>query len=450
MIDTKNKDMSYSFAGIIATFALLPNSIMNMNALLVVSVVLIVFSLFMLFTRHRGYSLIILAMSMCIPVVFADVEVNTRGTDFLLTAYRLGLVSVFISQLFLNRIVRGHKTFLFLGLIYVVLYLIYGIFVPANRMLYNAVHFIVYVLLPFAICYNDRLSFDEFFNGATLIILATCIYAVLQFHNIYCPYSFIYINETVRLDDFFRARGILGNSLLLMGAEVFYTSLSFMRLIRKEKVYYIVLFLVLYCSLITLSRTALVIIILQLLLFFYFARTATVKTRAVLLVSLFGLVGLVFLQDPLSNLLARFSEGKEDILNSDFHRLAAFYSVWNLFSDNLMGVGPAGVQAAMPQYATSGLLRDFTLDNLFLKHIASYGILSIIPIGYLFYPFFYANKRRKKHHSSYMCVFFLFFSYALLGFSFCVDSYANMNALFYGYSGYLLTNMYNYPILIDS
>lgn len=441
--DRLNTDMSYSFAGIIATFALLPNSVMNMTALRVVSAVLIAFILFLLLTKRRGYSLIILAMSMCIPVVFADIEVNTIGTDFLLTAYRIGLVLVVLLQLFQNKTIQSHSAFLIWGLLYVVLYLIYGLFVPVNRLLYNAVHLIIYVVLPFAICFNDRLTFDEFFKGATLIILATCIYAVLQFNNIYCPYRFIYIEETVRLDDYFRARGILGNSLLLMGAEVFYTSLSFIRLLRKEKVYYIVLVLVLYCSLITLSRTALVIIIVQLLLFFYYARRSSTKAKALILVAFSILVGLVFLQDQLGYLSARFSEGKDDILNSDFHRLAAFYSVWNLFSDNLLGVGPAGVNSAMPQYATSGLLRDFTLDNVFLKHIASYGLLSIIPICYLFYPFFYAFKKRKKMHSSFICVALLLITYALVGFSFCVDSYANMNALYYGYSGYMLAYLFD-------
>lgn len=434
--DTSN---IYAYAGIIATMWLLPGTITDTNLLISIAVVLLLYILWMLLTGKKGYTLIVLSISMCIPVVFSYLGVSLRGTDYLLTIYRTGLILIFFFQMQQKRKVVKYPGFIYAGLLYVALYIIYGLIVTPDRLYYNAVHFLIYIVLPFIICSNEKLSFDFVYKGATIMILITCVYSILQFHNVYNPYGIIYSDEIII--DYVRAYGLLGNSLILTGALMFYSALCFIQLLRNKRIFLIVALLALYTALITLSRTAFIVLFIQLIVYLVIARKSMQVIAVVMVFTLLLIVGDFYFGEQMSDLSARFSEGRMDMESSDFHRLAAYYSVMNMFSDNLLGVCPEGVSDAMREYASVGLIRNFTLDNLFLKHIASFGVLFIIPVCYIFYPLGLSYRRRHEQHFLWTAVFMLFLTLGLLGFSFCIDAYPNMNALFYGFAGYMFTTL---------
>ena len=430
--------MKYSFWGIIATMVLLPNTMNEPRNMFIIATFILLYILWMMLNRKIGYSLVLLSIIMCYPLVFAKFEVT--GPNYLLTIYRIGMVLVLIAQLSMYKKVFRYPTLIFLGVAYAVLYVIYGIFVPTDRLFYNAVHFLLYIAVPFIICNNEQLNSDDVYKGFSLIIIITCVYAVLQFHNIYCPYSNIYSIQNLELEEYFRARGLLGNSLILMGALVFYQALCFIRLLSSKRINYLVEALVLYTALITLSRSVIIIILLQLLLYLYFSK-ASIKVIVVVGVSfMIVFLGDLFFKDLFNSITERFIQGQNEIASSDFHRTAAVTSTWNLLQENILGVGPSGVSKAMHHYASSGLRQDFTLDNIFLKHIASFGILAFIPLAYIFYLYFYAYKKRKLSPIFFKSVFYMMVSFALVGFSFCADNYPQMTGIFYGCLGYIFLN----------
>lgn len=429
--------LRFAIVGIVLTLVLVPNLIAS-STLYPVLAILLFLIMYMFFSNKKGSTIVAIAVVYCIPYIDSKAGLTITGPSTLLTYYRICLVMLLLCQLITNRCKFRYRTFLGLGILYASLYLLYGLDGSVDRLYYNAVHLLIYFVLPFVVCYNDHLTMDDVYKLSTVLFIITVAYAGLEFHHIYCPYSFIYEQTgMISIEDFFRAKGILGNPLMLCGIVVFYHGLCILRSLKTGKFNFFLLFLCYYTALITLSRSVLVIILLQWILYMVLSQSSRMKIGLVAFITITFFVGNFFFSDYIDELTERVVLGNQQIASGEDHRAATYTSVANMFVSNPLGVGQGHINRQITKYATRGLIRDFTLDNIYLRWIASFGLLALIPLFYHFYLLYLSYRKRFQMNFRFEAMLFVFGGWALLGTFYSVDAYPNLNAIYYSFVGYL-------------
>ena len=330
---------------------------------------------------------------------------------------------------------RYNSSLIYMWIIYFTICMFYAAF--ANDSLSkNIIGATLSIYLFFFVCYTDEVSSTNLSRIINTMALVTIAYAILQHIFDICPYNWLYerVNDPLWADNL-RARGILGNSLILTGSLLFFQASQYIQFFRTRKISIVLLILNMIAVLFTGSRTA---IIVSLFMFGYYFMTAKLykSAKAIIIVSItilsFTLFTINYLGDFLDLIITRFIEGEAN------HRLAAFGSVANLVSDNIFGVGSANVLTEIRRYATTNLLRDFTLDNFFLKEIAAFGIFSILVFAFYFLFVYEAYKLRNANNWIWKSICLLFIIWSLIGFSFDASYYRPTVMTYYGLAAYLL------------
>ena len=435
MIESDFKKCLPALIGVVLTMTLIPFGLQNRIG--TVLIFLSCYLLWMVLTKKPGYSLIIMATTLTLVSIESDFFDNSIFGNRLTHIYRyiMGSTIAIAAYKFFIEKKRYNSSLIYMWIIYFTICMFYAAF--ANDSLsQNIIGATLSIYLFFFVCYTDEFSSTNLSRIINTMALITIAYAILQHIFDICPYNWLYerVNDPLWADNL-RARGILGNSLILTGSLLFFQASQYIQFFRTRKISIVLLILNMIAVLFTGSRTA---IIVSLFMFGYYFMTAKLykSAKAIIIVSItilsFTLFTINYLGDFLDLVATRFIEGEAN------HRLAAFGSVANLVSDNIFGVGSANVLTEIRRYATTNLLRDFTLDNFFLKEIAAFGIFSILVFAFYFLFVYEAYKLRNANNWIWKSICLLFIIWSLIGFSFDASYYRPTVMTYYGLAAYLL------------
>ncbi|GHE39051.1 hypothetical protein GCM10017764_22810 [Sphingobacterium griseoflavum] len=156
----------------------------------------------------------------------------------------------------------------------------------------------------------------------------------------------------------------------------------------------------------------------------------------VLLLSIFWFLGNLYLDDFIEGNLARFQQ-----VDNQSHRFAGYETGWNVFSSNFFGLGVEDLmnKIKVKKLNAIGLWTDFgTLDNFFITHLASYGILAIIHFSFFYFYLFKSYKFYGVNSNYFKAHFFLYLIMSLIGLSFDLEFYTIILILWASCSAILL------------
>lgn len=403
--------------------------------------------------RIPGAEFLLIAISLCLPAGW----IGTSGLEFpevnkILVSYgRFTQFIIPITGFYLlldNHFrIKKHLLLLTLGVIFVGL--LETLLTSETKDIHILLSIIGYCYAFMLICYFDKkIEMKDVFFYIDVLFLVSLAYGISEFLFRESPYQYI-TDATTPLNAIGRARGILGHPLYLSGLALIYQSAIFIRYLLLKKFGYIQEVLCITMALIVVSRTTVIVLLLEYILFVVLTRGY--KSIKFWISNILFIIGGVFFivkyaDSIIIDLVARFIEGNFD------HRESAFETVFLLFIDNPLGVGYTNImdRIAKGGYGTLGFDSDFsTVDNLFLSQLAAYGVFSIIKIIFYFYFLIDSYKVRREKPLMFRVVLFLYFPILIESFSFDWDSSIFMCMLLYGLIGFLYryfenTKMPNY------
>lgn len=395
---------------------------------------------------HKKYHicLVIIAISACIPSgyssggiqipVFENMQLwQARFIQWALMFF--GVYSIFTIKSI--RINRKYMQFLFLCLIFCTLV---GFANTNNKQeIYTSTSITGVVVGMFFISYNCNITLKNYFKVIDFIFYIIVCYAFFEFILNLCPYNKYYNLLIGTNAEFFgRAKGLLGHPLLLSGVVLLYQATLFIRTFYKLKINIVNQILCIVCALITVSRTTLIILSIEVILYLIFTQSYKSFKKFIIYISglTIALLGIIMFGDQyLNDLFIRFEEGSAE------HRLAGWQTTYNLLSENFFGVGHTDIMGAIRKggYAASGFTAEFTtIDNVFLGEFCSYGILGILTIIFYYQYLIFAFKNRKATPIKYKSILFLYIIMTLLGLSYNWNGISVVSLMFYSIVGYLM------------
>ena len=429
-----DENLSWAIIGVIMVFLFIPYGIytdVRPYALLVV-----LYSFLMTRFKKPGAPFVVMAMALCIPSYMFQSEyyflseLTANKIRWIFLTVRL---SVAISVIY--NIVRGRKIFPFVGV--VILAALYGLVLclynTASNGLWRIINLLLYVHLFFAWCYYDKLSFNSFFKVISTIFICILVYGILQYHFGITPYFDWYFVVYGGLNHP-HASGICGNALIFSAVVLSYHSVLLLKFLKEGKIDLILLLATFYAALISLERTAILVIAIA-WMFFFAMRMEKIKENTIILLLAAIVItcafSVPFFENTIDILTDRFEEGSG-------HRFAAYPMVLAAVLDNIYGVGETGMMQAMQWYGKGELLIWFgTLDNFYLTQILYYGVFAIFPILFYLYYFIKVLFLRKSNKDLFHTVILCFLPWILIGFSFDIEAFMQLSLLYFGLLGYV-------------
>lgn len=406
--------------GILFAMLVIPQCVRVELATVAALVLLLLYILRLRAKGVSGYTFIICAMWLIVP----ESVTNVHGT-FLIGIRWLGYFTKFVMFIILLLDYKDNKKVPFnivpLCIVYVLLYIIY-MANPTMNYFWGIVNAIFYVHVAFYIFYNDKTEFESTGMYISVLFIITSLYAIIQYFFKICPYQPLYdvtASEALGYIHLSRAVGLLGNSLLLSGLCMVYNAIILARYMKTGSLNVVMTCLCMFVSLITISRTCVVIVALQWIYVFFSRKkrrlsgVVTIICASLLLIFVVNKVAM----DSISSLSERFE-------TRSYHRESGYSTTINIFLDNPLGVGKQRVAKYMKEFSTGGIEEDLvTLDNFYLTHIASYGILSFIP--FLFYLFYFVKcPKRLSDKTDKHFIKITALTWCLLGLSYDVEHFA--------------------------
>lgn len=443
--EISKKSMKYLIVPLlIFTMVLIPYTIEG-NAPLYITAIALMAVLGVCF-KIPGFEFLLIAIVLCIPsgwdgtsgLVFPEVD-NMTGALGRFNQYLIPAVGYY---LLLNNSFNKKKTILFLtfGVLFVgLIQLVLTYETKDIRMILNIIGCSYAFML---IClFDKKCDLKDAFLYIDVLFIMSLMYGILEYVFRQSPYQYI-TDATTSITEIGRARGILGHPLYLSGLALIYQSIIYVRYILLNKFGYVQELLCVIMALIVVSRTTIVVMVLEYILFVvltkgYRSVKFWIANFVVLLIG--SILILKFADSIVIDIFTRFVEGNVD------HREGAFETVYLLFLDNPFGVGYSNIMDTIWKggYAASGFESDFsTVDNLFLSQLAAYGIFSLVKIFYYFYFLFDSYKLRKKYPLLFKSILFLYFPFLLESFSFDWDISSFLCMILYGFIGCVYKDNY--------
>ena len=428
----------WMFYGIIYTMLAVPFGVYSQMTTLALLFIWIAYVVWMFISKKTGYSLVIVALALTMPKMIRETDVYIIGLRW--PQVFLGLCIVAVAFLCINKKKSNpvHNVVLVCGL-FILLYLLYCSN-PTFRYFRGLVDAVIFIHCMFYISSQDKMDFEDVFKGASLIFVFTAIYAIAHYFFNIGPYSALtdrsYL-ESIGYVFIKREGGLFCNSLVLSAICVIYHSLILARFLKTHKMAYVMELLCITTAILTISRTAIVILAVQFLLYLFFNRTVRLGTTIVLAMVL-SVFYLTVLKD--SGAVTDLNDRME--MTSE-HRESGYSTTWRIISDHPLGVGKQKVAFYMHEYNTGGIEEDLvTLDNFYLTQIASYGLLSFISFAfYLLY--FFSVPRYLKNKDNRKVLLLLIVTWCLLGFSYDVESFEPVTVSCFGFIGLLFVSFKN-------
>lgn len=398
----------------------------------------------MLKTNSKGFSVLLIALSLSYPYsVTSDIDILSELTWWPVNIIRESIFLVFIVYYVISKYKCEKlkpKAFGVMLIIFVLSVFYSAISYSSSQEYVGWLNIFAYTYLFFYVVQIDKIGLSEFFRLLDVIMICTSAYVILEYFFNYSPYQTVYDSINF-VDIIFRARGLLGHPLVLSSFILIYQATIYSRKLITNKKYYLLLSLSLVVGLLTASRTTLIVMILEFILFFIISgHYRDVRKFIWILISSSILVfSMIFLfQSQINDNLNRVENGNSD------HRLAGYKSVFNLVQDYPFGVGEADLIRVIDigGYKAKGLIKGFeTLDNFYLTQIGSYGLFSIIIFYFYYYFLIRAFKNRKKNMPAFKSILIVYIVWSLLGFSFNMEQYLCISILMYGIISVLLKEL---------
>lgn len=390
--------------------------------------------------KIEGAEFILIAISLCLPSGWVGntgmtfPEIDRMFIAFNQSLYIISIISVsFFGVKSLGRI----------GIVPIALSLVLiGIFISLNTGNINEfMHIWTALATGFCfllICLKDKkTSLKDVFVYIDVLFVVTTIYAVLDFFFNISPYHSVY-DTILDIRKIIQAKGLLGNALYLAGIALFYQACLYVRMLLTKKIYYVQEFFCVVLILISLSRTAIIVFIVEYLLYLYIIG-AYKKTKLVM-INVFVICILVFLififaDSIVADLIVRFTEGSFE------HRESAYVTVFSLFFNNPFGVGFYRIMESIRSggYAAQGFSDGFsTVDNFFLTEIASYGLFAFFTVFYYYFFLIRAFVQNKKKKRMLSFLLLIYVPLILQSFSYDWQIALPLCLFLYGFIGHLI------------
>lgn len=438
-IKKKRNTLRWAVIGIVASFLILPWTLF-FGRIELVSLCICLYVLWMGITRKAGYSMVILSMALCQPggIDSTQVALVSGKMFWLFTACRIDIVMLFLWYWSRSEIKIKSKWVIPCFIVLSFIECCYDACFN-TKAIFSLLNFLIYAHLGFALCYHDAKTCKGTFYLYSLCYIFILLYAFLEYFYGIGPYMLLYdasesFEEIAR--GIPRARGLCGHPLVFSGIVIVYNAILYSQRIIEKKTptwfFYTMLFLCLFGTIISASRTSAIIFFVLLLLFAKMSGMLRLKHIFIFVafLSVFAILSVNYFGDLIVNVLERFNDNA-------YHREAAFPSVLALVTDNPLGVGANNVLDRVGDYATKDLIRDLTLDNFFLTTIASYGILCWVAfLNYFCYivKFFKTKRHNRRTFNSAMLIFI---SWCMIGFSYDIEAYVQLIIMCYSVWGYL-------------
>lgn len=430
----RSMKLAYWLVGL--TFLLLPWAAIRGKALPIL-MLFILLMLKMVYYREKGASFVVMAIALCIPFV-ARMDDSTGSLfanhfKWLNRAIYISILSIYL--IFLSRKNFFNKRYIPIKALIVISICF---FVDGFRFSFgegfSQIYTILTVYIMFYISYRGKEDWIDIFQMFTIFFSCLAIYAVLDFLQI-GPYELLQQGALWSFSDFFRTGSLLGNSLLFTGFLTAYHTILFIDCFITKSFSPWLLTLSLLVILFTGSRTAFVVIAVIWFLFIVYLNRGLKSQGRVIGIMLFVVIILLgfvtyYLGDYLTMLTERFSEGSD-------HRASGIQTTMNIVSAHPLGLGYKGVGDVLELYAADGWSASMkTVDNIYLTLVITSGIFFIIP--FLFYYYIPLKAFRQSFRNrNYRIAVMLFVPYLLCGLTFNINSFIQLNVLYFGMAGHI-------------
>lgn len=295
-------------------------------------------------------------------------------------------------------------------------------FIPFRVLFFN----VLGVNVVFLFTYNSGISFKSFIRVLFVTFLPVLVYTILQnFYqfSIYTPITSVDLFANKDISNF-RAFALFGHPLVLSAYLCFMFSIIIAAGFVSRKINYIFLILIIFCSLLTVSRTP-IIIIGAISLFYIILSIRKFSLKQIFIFSLALVLATLVLEnffiDFVDNIILRFQTEK-----NVSHRFGAYFTGYNVIVDNLFGLGSEDIMIKIRQghYNAPGFWAYFsTIDSFYVSMVASYGILSFFYFRFFFQFLFKSFSLHHKSVNIFYAVIIIYVCFSLIGFSFDLQSY---------------------------
>ena len=439
------KSMKMAYWLVVLIFLLLPWAAMSNKALpLLLIIIPIIIS--MVYRRRKGATFVVMAIGLCIPFVARmDDATGTLFANYFKWLNRALYISIIISYfIYLSRKKYQWKKLLpgnALILISICL------FVDGLRFGFgegfNQIYTILTVPIMFYICYRGNEEWNDIFQMFSVFFFALAVYAILDFVNM-GPYEQLQMGTTLSIADLFRTGSLLENSLCFTAFLMAYHAVLLIDYYLTKSFSPWLVASSILITLFTGSRTAFIVLAAIWIMFILYLNRGLKGQGKIIAIMLFVavvLVGVVlyFFGDYITMFFERFSEGSD-------HRESGFQTTMNIFSAHPLGLGYSGIGEVLELYAAEGWSGGMkTVDNIYLTMVITSGVFCMLP--FLFYYFIPLNAlTRSFRRRDYRIVVMLFIPYMLCGLSFNINSFIQINILYFGIAGHMYRIIQNRTI----
>lgn len=297
--------------------------------------------------------------------------------------------------------------------------------------IYDIVYFTLLYLCFYLVLKNKEVSYMLFYYAMDVLFYVLSFYAVTEFFFQTTPYDDLYYSNVSEdyysIVNFLRVKSLCGHPLLFVAFLVVYQVTLYARVIfTNSKIVYFHFIVMLFISLLTLSRTILIIDVAVFCLYFVLSKRffPDKKIGYILFLTVFLLVVVAFLgYDIILQSFERF----EDSDVSETNRLAAFQAAWVIFQNEPLGVGASLMD--MYDVYHSEMPSNFevdVLDNGFLAILCQYGVFFPVYLIPFLYPLVDTYREIKNNKKCLLVFWLTTVSFFLLSFSFIIVVYTSV------------------------
>lgn len=316
----------------------------------------------------------------------------------------------------IKRQIHHYSKFVYptLGLIF--LGVMYSLYYGTNEDIVNTIFFIVNYVCVYLLIINCKISIKQYLNVLEVVFVALSTYAILEYFYSITPYQDLYY-ITNGFTFINRASSLCGHPLVFVGFLCFYQIYLYARIVVFGKMPYISISLLILMSILTASRTAYLVdgfLLVSYLVYIMRFQRNSKATYSVIGILIMASIVFYYFSDQYMSSLERFSGSTASTEN----RYSAFVVSWNVFVDNLFGVG-YHLKSIIDKYThfAAGFTMN-VLDNVFLALLCRYGIFMFVYLMIFLQPFKITYKRIKNNRSVKFIFILLCVNILALSFSF--------------------------------
>lgn len=294
--------------------------------------------------------------------------------------------------------------------------IIYSVFYDTREDFVNTLFFLVNYVFVYLLIINSTISIKQYLQVLEVVFIALCSYGILEYFYMLTPYQDLYYvsNGFTFIN---RASSLCGHPLVLVGFLCFYQIYLYARIVVFGKMPYASIVLLLIVSILTASRTAYLVeglLLVSYLIYIIKYQRNTKTTYTVMSILIIVSFVLYYFSDQYLASLDRFSNTAVSTEN----RSSAFIVAWNIFQENILGVG-YHLKDIIDKYShfASGFTMN-VLDNVFLALLCRYGILMLVYLYLFMEPIRMTYKRIKKDKGIMFVFILLCVNLLALSFSF--------------------------------